>query len=259
MQAPRCRTLSRRSWDARRKLHPSPVTCWLVAPARRPKPSPRSDSLNICFHSAANTGFLLVPGRALSQGTISGGPAPLRTYFPERVGHSSAKLALRLCLGVSRLQPRSAGRTGTHSPPYLLRQSIPVVCRSRPQKRTIRHRAAWRISPRPSACRVRVNSVGDCNCRSKRLHSADLGTKNVRAATRLFRGARLVLVPPSGWGLCLAIVGPILLNVYRQIQHCGGGLLLPKEDQVHGEKHGHSTGDCLNQITPGHRFCCNLG
>ena len=183
----------------------------------------------------------------------------MRTCFSQRVGHSFLQVAFRLGLRASGLQPRSAGRTGIRSRPCLLRPSIPVVCRSRPQKRTIRHRAAWRIPPRRSACRGRVNSVGDCNCRSKRLHSADLGTKNVRAATRLFRGARLVLVPPSGWGLCLAIVGPILLNVYRQIQHCGGGLLLPKEDQVHGEKHGHSTGDCLNQITPGHRFCCNLG
>jgi hypothetical protein len=29
----------------------------------------------------------------------------------------------------------------------------------------------------------------------------------------------LVLVPPSGRRLCLAIVGPNLLNVHRQIQH----------------------------------------
>ena len=165
--------------------------------------------------------------------------SPLRICFTQRVGRSF--------------------RTGTRSRPYLPPQLIPAVCRFRRQRRTIRHHLAWRISPRRQACRVRVNSVGGSNCRSKRLHSADLGTKNVHAARRLFRGARLVLVPPSSRGLCLAILGPNLLNVYRQIQHCGGGLLLPKEDQVHGEKHGHSTGDCLNQVTPGHRFCCNLG
>ncbi len=165
--------------------------------------------------------------------SILGGPA-LRACFSQRVGHSFFRVAFRLCLRASCLQEpemnqrshrsrtlpvRSAGRTGTRSRPCLLRRLIPVVCRFRRQRRTIRHRAAWRISPRRSACRVRVNSVGGSNCRSKRLHSADLETKNVHAARRLFRGARLVLVPPSGRGLCMAIVGPILRNVYRPIQH----------------------------------------
>ena len=148
-----------------------------------------------------------------------GWPSPLRTCFSQRVGHSFLRVVFRLCLRAPCLQRRSAGRTGTRSRPYLLRQLIPVVSRFRRQRRTIRHHLAWRISPRRQACRVRVNSVGGSNCRSKRLHSVDSETKNVHAARRLFRGARLVLVQPSGRGLCMAIVGPILRNVYRPIQH----------------------------------------
>jgi hypothetical protein len=116
-----------------------------------------------------------------------------RSYV--RQVRSTCRSPRRILIISSRTLPvRSADRTGTHSRPCLLRRLIPVACRFRQQRRTIRHRAAWRISPRRLACRVRVNSVGGSNCRSKQLHSADSETKNVHAARRLFRGARLVLV-----------------------------------------------------------------
>jgi hypothetical protein len=71
-----------------------------------------------------------------------------------------------------------------------------VACRFRQQRRTIRRRAAWRISPRRLACRVRVNSVGGSNSRSKQLHSADSETKNVRSEA---------IVSESPIGTCSAI------------------------------------------------------